>query len=56
MHTVRFAKKQNKLIACIEYGPNQMKDNKLSGNRIILNDFNAIAIRNYKDIDDYILI
>lgn len=54
MHTVRFAKKQNKLLACVQYTPEQMQDYKLSGNKIILNELNAIPVRNYEDLDDLI--
>lgn len=54
MHTVRFAKQQTKKIGCVMYSFIQMKEPQKRGNKIILNDFNALAITNYQDIDRFI--
>lgn len=53
MHTVNFARKQKKKIGCMKYPKTFNKYSTLKGNETILN-MNAVPIKNYKDIDDFI--
>ena len=54
MHTVNFARKQNKKIGCMKYSSIFNNYSTLKGNEYILKNMNSVPIKNYSDIDDFI--
>jgi DNA processing protein len=54
MHTVKFAKQQNKLVGCIEHPKDYQHLKEASGNRILISQNQAIALGNINEISDFI--
>lgn len=55
LHTVGFAKKQSKLLACYKHPLKYHKEEKVQGNLALLSSGEAFGIQTEEDIDNYIL-
>jgi len=54
MHTVRFARKQGRIVACVKHPPHYLQEDKVQGNTKLLEEGSAIPLSSADDVQQLI--